>query len=146
MVPLYLVGLFVWRISSPWSPIQINVYTNMLQITILILITQYDYLQADDYPIWYLMVFNHLVAFSGILNVITPTDLNGTMYIRMNRKAKFLKEKSWMVQKNPTWKSWFKHHQIQAKLQNHRQPIEVFINFERQLLTFVYIMNVLPSV
>lgn len=101
MVPLYLVGLFVWRILSPWSPIQINVYTNVLQKAILILITQYDYSQAYDYPISYLMVFNHLVTFSGILNVITPADLNGTMCIRMNRKAKFLKEKSSMVQKNP---------------------------------------------
>lgn len=32
---------------------------------------------------WY---FNHPVTFSGMLNVITPTDLNGTMCVRMNKK------------------------------------------------------------
>lgn len=72
----------------------------MLQITILFLIMQYAYLQAYDYPVCYLMVFNHLVTFSGILNIITPTDLNGTTCVRMNRKEKFLKEKSSIVQKN----------------------------------------------
>lgn len=33
---------------------------------------------------WY---FNNPVTFLGILNVITPTDLNGTMCVRMNRKV-----------------------------------------------------------
>lgn len=44
---------------------------------------------------WYL---NHPVTFSGILNVITPTDVNGTMCVRMNRKVfkieKFNSQKS----------------------------------------------------
>lgn len=69
----------------------------MLQITILILIIQYDCLQAYDYSICCLMVFNYLVAFSGILNVITPTDLNGTMCVRMNRKV--FKKKKFKVKK-----------------------------------------------
>lgn len=31
--------------------------------------------------------FNHPVTFSVMLNVITPTNLNGTMYVRVNRKV-----------------------------------------------------------
>lgn len=44
---------------------------------------------------WY---FNHPVTFSGILNAITPTDLNGTMCVRISRKVfkikKFNSQKS----------------------------------------------------
>lgn len=38
---------------------------------------------------WY---FNHPVTFSGMLNVITPTDLNGSMCVRMNRKVSKIKK------------------------------------------------------